>query len=485
MARDTEWQGWVQAPNLDLDTARCSAIVCNMNTQPATPTEPATELLNHSPLEEIHGPQRQKGAPSLNDTSVSTEQSAASESHAEARVTPQSEVQMLDTPFTPGSGISVLSLAYGSAVSGHIERDKSRFDGVVKGKVRENLKKYLNNGEMIGRKGKDLVSIPIPSIDPPRFRFGSNGRGGAGQGDGEVGDPLGQGQTQPGDQPGEAGSDEGQHVLEVDVNLEQLAEFLGKELELPRIEHKGKDQIVDEKFQAHGVRRIGPEGLKIFRRSFIEGLKREIASGEYNPQDPVVVLHKEDKRYRGWEPVPQPHASAVILYVMDVSGSMTEDQKAIVRTESFWIDTWLRSQYKGLERRYIIHDAAAKVVDEDTFYHTRESGGTRISAAYRVTADTIKKEFNPADWNIYVFQFSDGDNWGDDNKIALKILKEELLPVCNLFGYGQVESPYGSGEFMRTLQSELGKDVENLELSEIHGREGIKDSIRAFLGKGK
>jgi uncharacterized sporulation protein YeaH/YhbH (DUF444 family) len=67
---------------------------------------------------------------------------------------------------------------------------------------------------------------------------------------------------------------------------------------------------------------------------------------------------------------------------MDVSGSMTDEQKEIVRTEAFWIDTWLSSQYDGIETRYIIHDAVAKEVDEQTFYHTRESGGTRISSAY-------------------------------------------------------------------------------------------------------
>ena len=83
-----------------------------------------------------------------------------------------------------------------------------------------------------------------------------------------------------------------------------------------------------------------------------------------------------------------PEANAVVIYMMDVSGSMTDEQKQIVRTEAFWIDTWLKSQYGGLEMRYIIHDAAAKEVDEETFYHTRESGGTRISSAYKVCTES-------------------------------------------------------------------------------------------------
>jgi uncharacterized sporulation protein YeaH/YhbH (DUF444 family) len=156
-----------------------------------------------------------------------------------------------------------------------------------------------------------------------------------------------------------------------------------------------------------------------------------------------------------------------------------------VRTESFWIDTWLRSQYQGLERRYIIHDATSKEVDENTFYHTRESGGTRISSAYKVCQDMIAAKFDPAEWNIYCFQFSDGDNWGEDNRAALTMLKEEILPKCNLFCYGQVESPYGSGEFYRVLEEAYGSEHETLVLSEIENKEGIYESIKKFLGKGK
>jgi len=170
--------------------------------------------------------------------------------------------------------------------------------------------------------------------------------------------------------------------------------------------------------------------------------------------------------------------------MMDVSGSMTDDQKEIVRTEAFWIDTWLASQYKGIETRYIIHDAVAKEVDEHTFYHTRESGGTRISSAYKVCADMVHNHFPPTDWNLYFFQFSDGDNWGDDNRQAFEVLGEKLLPAANAFCYGQVESPYGSGDYIDALKKEYGNQ-EALILSEIPDKEGIYESIKTFLGKGK
>ena len=365
-----------------------------------------------------------------------------------------------------------------------IDRDASRFKQIVRGKIRENLRKYVTHGEMIGRKGKDLVSIPLPQLDVPHFRYGQNGRGGVGQGEGEVGQPIARGDDGE-EGEGKAGSDPGEHVLEVDISLEELAAILGDELQLPRIEPKGKANIVQDKVRYTSVRRIGPESLRHFRRTYVEALRRQLSEGTYRPADPRVVPIKDDRRYRSWEHVSEPQANAVILYMMDVSGSMTDDQKEIVRTESFWIDTWLRSQYDGLERRYIIHDAAAREVDENTFYHTRESGGTRISSAYKVALELLKEKFNPAEWNIYCFQFSDGDNWGEDNKAALNMLKEEILPKCNLFCYGQVESPYGSGEYMRVLEEAFGDEHETLVLSEIENKEAIYDSIKMFLGKGK
>ncbi|MEZ6111426.1 MAG: DUF444 family protein [Pirellulaceae bacterium] len=365
-----------------------------------------------------------------------------------------------------------------------IDRDRSRFRQIVRGKIRENLRKYVTHGEMIGRKGRDLVSIPVSQLDVPHFRYGKNGSGGVGQGDGQEGQPVAHG-DQDGDGTGQAGSDPGGHILEVDVTLEELAEMLADQLELPRIEPKGKANISQDKAKYNSIRRVGPESLRHFKRTYVQALRRQITDGSYNSGDPRVVPYKEDRRYRSWQTNPQPEANAAIIYMMDVSGSMTDEQKQIVRTEAFWIDTWLKSQYKDVERRYIIHDAAAKLVDEHTFYHTRESGGTRISTAYKVCGELLDREFPVDDWNIYCFQFSDGDNWGEDNRAALGMLGERLLPKCNLFCYGQVESPYGSGEYLRSLQAKFGVAHETLILSEIPDREAIYDSIKTFLGRGK
>jgi len=365
-----------------------------------------------------------------------------------------------------------------------IDQDHSRFRSIVRGKIRQNLRRYISQGEMLGRKGKDVVSIPIPQIDIPRFTFGEKQRGGVGQGDGDIGDSVG-GEEGEGDGSGQAGKDPSEHILEVDVTLDELADILGEELELPEIQNKGKSRIISAKDRYTGIRRVGPEALRHFKRTYKEAMKRSIASGVYNPVVPIVVPHNEDKRYRSWREDLEPVANAVIVYMMDVSGSMGDEQKEIVRIESFWIDTWLRRQYKGLESRYIIHDAVAREVDRETFFRTRESGGTMISSAYRLCSQLIDQHYPAEEWNIYPFHFSDGDNWSmDDTLTCIEILKKDVLPRVNVFSYGQVESPYGSGQFIKDLREHFGAD-DRVITSEIRDRDAIVGSIKDFLGKGK
>jgi uncharacterized sporulation protein YeaH/YhbH (DUF444 family) len=365
-----------------------------------------------------------------------------------------------------------------------IEPDHLRFRDIVRGKIKQDLGKYISSSDLLGRKGKDVISIPMPQINIPRFRFGPKNQGGVGQGPGQVGDALGQGD--PGEQgTGQAGNEPGQHALEVEITLDELAQIMGEGLQLPRIEPKGKERLITQKDRYVGIRRSGPESLRHVRRTFRQALRRQIMMRQYDPKRPLIMPVREDRRYRSWRTVPMRQSSAVMIFIMDASGSMGDEQKEVVRIESFWIDTWLRSQYKGLESRYIIHDAVAREVDRDTFFHTRESGGTMISSAYKLCAKMIEAEFPPSEWNIYPFHFSDGDNWSsDDTVLCVDILKQAILPHANLFCYGQVDSPYGSGQFLKDLNDHC-TDNPNLVVSEIKDKEGIMDSIKTFLGKGR
>ena len=286
--------------------------------------------------------------------------------------------------------------------------DVNRFRKIVRGKVREELRKHLGHHEMFGRQGKHVVSIPVPQLELPRFVHDPGGRG-VGQGEGEGGDGS------------KAGNAPGQHILEAEFSVEELARMLGEALELPRIKPKGFDQTDASKGLYTGVSPVGPESLRHFKRSYRRAMHRMIASGAYNPDDPRIVLQRRDKRYRVRRPRMLPSTNACIIYVMDVSGSMGADQKELVRTESFWLDAWISNHYQGTRTVYIVHDAVAKEVDRETFFRIRESGGTVISSAYDAVRRRSSFERFPVaeQWNLYFFHFTDGENYSAAGHRAL------------------------------------------------------------------
>src|SRR5690606_26934033 len=158
-----------------------------------------------------------------------------------------------------------------------IERDRRRFEDIVRGKIKQDLKRHLTRGELIGRRGKELVPIPLPQIELPHFRYGQRDTGGVGQGTGEPGTPIGSdgdasGQGQAGDQPGH-------HIREGARTIQALAERMGEELELPRIEPKGSRSLSVARNPYSGIKRAGAESLRSFKRTYKEALRREIAAG--------------------------------------------------------------------------------------------------------------------------------------------------------------------------------------------------------------
>ena len=361
-----------------------------------------------------------------------------------------------------------------------INNDHQRFRKIVKGRIRKDLRKFLTRGELLGREGKKYISIPVRGIDIPHFRYGDNDDAGVGKGDGKPGDAVDDGGGM-----GPGGDQEGHHVLEVEVTLDELAEILGEELQLPRIRPKGKHRLTSERDRYSGIRQSGPESLRHFKRTFRRALRRQIMSGLYNPDAPRIIFERRDKIYRSWKTVLSPQSNAVIIYMMDVSGSMGDEQKELVRLEAFWIDAWLRKNYQGIESRYIVHDVRAGEVDRETFFRIREDGGTRISSAFRVARELIEHHYAPVEWNIYLFHFSDGDNSSEsDSRECCTILKDNLLPGLNMFGYCQVASAYGSGNFINVVHEHLSGQ-EAVITSRVNTKDDIYDSIKIFFSAGR
>lgn len=353
-----------------------------------------------------------------------------------------------------------------------IQQDRDRFRNIVKGAVKKDLKKYITSGSLTGKLGGRKVKIALPRIQLPKFAFGDK-QGGVGAGDGDAGRGV------------EAGNQPGEHELEVEVSYDDLADILGEELELPNLEPKGSLSIDSKKAKFTTIRRIGPEGLRNFRRTFKAALKRSLVSGTYDPENPIVIPERPDKRFKSWNIIPEPIASAAIIYMMDVSGSMSDEAKETVRTISFWIDLWLRKQYPNIARVFIIHDFVAKEVEEYEFFHTTESGGTKVSSAYSLCAEIIDQRYPPEQWNIYPFHFSDGDIWGDnDSQASIEIIRDRILPKSNQFAYGQVTTEYGAGQLKGKLDMAFTFD-EKYVSAEISEKEEILEAIKLFLGNKK
>lgn len=359
-----------------------------------------------------------------------------------------------------------------------VHTDVARFKKILKEKVKNNLDKYISSEKIIGQQGGKIVSIPIQRIDLPRFSFGSK-EGGAGEGEGDPGDGIGD--PQKGSGKGKAGQDAGEHVYEAEFATDELAQMLGEHLELPNIENKGKGTINSLKGKYTGITTNGPEGLRHFKRTFKEALKRNIASGNYDPDKPTFIPIKADKRYRSPILKEEPETNTVVIYMMDVSGSMGDEQKSIVKSEVFWIDLWLKLQYKNIISRFIVHDTVAHEVDREQFFTISESGGTEISSAYEYCSHMMKEDHPFSDWNVYPFHFTDGDNYSSDIDKSIKILKDEIIPNSNVFSYGQVSNDMGFIEYL--MNSFSGE--EKVTLSKIHSKSEILQSIKTFLGKGK
>ena len=412
---------------------------------------------------------------------------------------------MIINPITVIKSLKVLKPL--CTVSAGIDPDLDRFRDILRGKAREELKKFKNPGEMAAIKGGKLVSVPVPRIDLPRFQRGGIGKGGVGSGEGEEGQVIGFDQDgKPVE--GKGGDEEGHHIedmWQVEISRAEIAKLLIEELGLPNLEPKGSENIKELDIKWNTVSRTGKE-IDV-KRTLVNALKRTCQeAGEDIDPDTIpdsLVLEKSDLVYRSWQITEKPQANAVIIYMIDVSGSMGEEQKEMARTINWYLSTIIQYQFgkaradirnetftddnfgEGVEEVFIIHDSVAREVSEHDFYHTRESGGTMISSAYKLAEQIIKQRYDPANWNIYIFHCSDGDNWeGGDTKIAIETMNN-LLPMINEFGYIQTTSNYGSGDFIDAVGNEFGDmhiKVRTTKIDKIDG-ENFRQATIDLLGE--
>lgn len=318
-------------------------------------------------------------------------------------------------------------------------QDQQRHMDKIKESIKNNLPDIISEENIIMSNGKDVIKIPIRSLDEYKIRYNHDNKQhvGSGDGDSQVGDVIakdGSGDKNAGSGKGEgAGNIPGEDYYEAEVSLAELEDILFEELELPHLIQKDLRDMTTEDIEFNDLRKQGLMGNLDKKRTFLEALKRNAQAGK----PAIAPIHEDDLRFKTWNEKEKPESSAVVLAMMDTSGSMGRMQKYLARSFFFWMTRFLRSKYEKVEIEFIAHHTEAKVVTEEDFFSKGESGGTICSSAYMKALELIDDKYPPSSYNIYPFHLTDGDNFSTDNKRCLELL-EELLDVSNMFGYGEV-----------------------------------------------
>lgn len=387
-----------------------------------------------------------------------------------------------------------------SQISGTIQRndwslqrkgviDQDRHKERVKEAIRKNLGSIVSNEAIILSDGRRTVKVPIRSLDEYKFRFDHRKRRHVGQGDGKtrVGDVLArEGQTGQGTGrgAGPAGQEAGADYYDAEVDIDELAALIFEDLQLPFLEEKAKKAMPAKTTRFNEIRRTGVMANLDKRRMILENIKRNAREAR---DARFGNVRKEDLRFKSWEEDKRYESNAVVLAIMDVSGSMGEFKKYIARSFFFWMVRFLRTKYDNVEIVFISHHTEAREVTEEQFFTQGESGGTVVSSAYQLALDVIKARYRPADWNIYPFHFSDGDNYYSDNEEAVR-LADELISTCNLFGYGEIGEEGGAG-YRRSSGALLSIFSDRLKQKErfigvrIDDKEDVYPALKQFFGR--
>ena len=399
---------------------------------------------------------------------------------------------------------------YASGGKDRSAEDRRRHKELVEESIKRNIGGIIAEESIIGQSRDKKIKIPIKGIKEYQFVYGRNVPGvGSGDGSEKRGDKVGE-DRQDGKGREGAGNQEGEDIYETEVTIEELIRYLFDDLNLPDLDRKKLSEIESVRstrnkgFQLKGI----PPKLAR-KRSVVEKIKRkqsyfrnlsetgrdEEADGADNGEDEKsdacvgtgttgerFPFIEDDLRYRRVREDHKKDFNAVVLCIMDVSGSMDQTKKFMARSFYFLLYQFLRLKYSNVEVVFIAHTTTAREVNEDEFFHKSESGGTYISSGYEKALQIIEERYNPVNWNIYAFHCSDGDNWSEDNKKAVDRARD-LCKVCNLFGYGEIIPGYyitgGSikNEYLKYIKEK------NFVLITMSKKEDILPGLKKLLEK--
>ncbi len=411
--------------------------------------------------------------------------------------------------------------------SGKSFSNRQRFLRRVKDTVERAVREASRERAIEDLENEQEVVVPVDGAREPQFRHTSGDRRDfvlPGNRDYVEGDLIDRPESAGGGGGRKPGLGEGQEdAFKFVLSREEFLNIFLDDLELPDFAKRG---IVDT--QKLGVRRSGyttsgaPANLSLARtmqmslarriamrrprQNAIERLERERATAEDETAQAlddaliealarrrhIPYLDPVDLRYRHFERFPKPVAQAVMFCLMDVSGSMTEHMKDLAKRFFMLLHVFLTRRYQRVELVFIRHTDEAQEVDEETFFRSAETGGTIVSSALVEMARIVGARFDPANWNIYGAQASDGDNMLSDNDHTRHLLEDAILPLCQYFAYLEVAHPnsddapslaHFGGSTLWNAYASLSQSHRNFQMRRVARRDHIYPVFRDLFQK--
>lgn len=366
------------------------------------------------------------------------------------------------------------------------KRDSQRHEELVKRAIRKHGRDVITEYNIIRSSGSKKVKIPVKFLDKHTFKYGkwkNDSQVGQGQ-DVQEGKNY---EVKKGQQPGNGkpGDQEGERIFEAEISVDELVNMLLEELNLPWMEPNKSSQIEVVNEEVSSIDRKGIFPNLDIKRTLLQNIKRNAALGNATVGD----FHNEDLRYKVWDEEVEYVSNAAVYIMMDRSGSMDKQKTYIAKSFYFWMVQFLKRRYNNVELIFVAHDTKAFETTEEEFFKISASGGTKCSSAFGFALEHIKNNHPPEDWNNYVFEFSDGDNWMADNKECVNIVRE-LLPLCTAIGYGEIV-PEEQMELPWFKEEDKLYSVFNNEISRtrfvslrVKSKDGVFDALKQFFNVG-
>ncbi len=369
-----------------------------------------------------------------------------------------------------------------------------------------------------------VVVIPGNGIDEPSFHLGQEGLHNPvfpGNKEFVEGDRLPRPQGGAGGGGSQAGQGKSEDSYQIALSAEEFLEFFLEDLELPDLERRRVTSVESEGLRRAGYASTGSPSNLALGRTMRNSLSRRIALRRPRPADvaeaeqaiteaqaagadddemaelrqlrdqlqrrskAIAWIDPIDIRYRRFEPQPKPMAQAVMFCLMDVSASMTEHMKDLAKRFYMLLYVFLKKRYKKVELVFIRHTDEAREVDEQTFFHGTESGGTKVSSVLHEMLRVVGERYPADQWNIYAAQASDGDNDPRDNLEVTGLLSGVVLEKCQYYAYLEVNEP-GHGSTPSSLwRAYEGIDEPNLSQRSVTHREDIYPIFRELFSRNE